>query len=226
MNGPARLDLHVHSRHSPDSRESLEAIVDRAVRIGLRGFALTDHNSIAGHAELATLQARRPELVLVPGVEVSTHEGHLLVYGVTAAPTAHRPIDETLRWVVEQGGVAVLAHPFRRFHGVGAAVARRVGVPAIETTNGHNGASANRGALAVASERGVGRTGGSDAHRALELGRATTRFASSVASVTEVLEELRAGRAEADGRGVTWTERIPLAFGTATRRLARALRPI
>ena len=108
-----RLDLHVHSHWSPDSRLTLEEAVDRLEFAGLSGFALTDHNSIAGHRELRALEARYPMYRFIPGVEVSTHEGHLLVYGIEALPPIHAPLADTLEWVRARGAVAVLAHPFR-----------------------------------------------------------------------------------------------------------------
>jgi predicted metal-dependent phosphoesterase TrpH len=217
MSAPARFDLHVHSLHSPDSTETVEAIVARAAALGLRGFALTDHNSVGGHSELAALAPRWPGLLLVPGIEVSTREGHLLVYGVHEAPTVHLPLDEVLRWTEARGGVAVLAHPFRTFHGVGYTVAARAAVPALETRNGHNGTRANRRAEELRAARRLGGTGGSDAHRALAMGRCTTEFAGTVGSLEDFLTELRAGRVIAVGRGLTWSERIRVGLGTLRR---------
>jgi predicted metal-dependent phosphoesterase TrpH len=226
MSAAARLDLHVHSRHSPDSDERVEAIAARASAMGLRGFALTDHNTVAGHAELRALAPRWPALVLVPGVEVSTREGHLLLLGVGEAPAPYLPIDEVLDWARSRGAVPVIAHPFRFFHGVGGAVASRAAVPALETRNGHNPTGANRRAQALASARRLGSTGGSDAHRADEVGRCTTEFAASVGSVEEVLAELAAGRTTAAGTQLTPSEVLRLALRNFGRRLARGLRPI
>ena len=226
MNAPTRFDLHVHSRHSPDSTESVEAIVARAAKIGLHGLALTDHNSVGGHAELAALGPRWPGLLLVPGVEVSTQEGHLLLYGISEAPPPHRPVGEVLRWAQDRGAVAVIAHPFRTFHGVGRTVVERAQVSAIEVRNGHNSARANRRAEAVRAARNLGGTGGSDAHYVGEIGRCTTELQRPVQSVDELLVELRAGRASAVGNGPGPAEQLGLALGTFGRRVARGFRGI
>ncbi len=226
MNGGPRFDLHVHSRHSVDSRESVEAILVRAAAIGLRGVALTDHNSVGGHAELTALAPRWPGLVLVPGVEVSTREGHLLLFGTDSVPRPQLPIREVLRWADDRNAVAVLAHPFRRIHGVGGRVASTAAVPALETLNGHNSPGANRSAERIRAARRLGATGGSDAHRAGEVGRCVTEFGRPIDSVSELLDELRAGRVRSEGREMSAGARLGLVLESFRRRVSRGLRPV
>ena len=224
--GRLRLDLHVHSRHSPDSSLSVEAIVTHAAERGLDGFALTDHNTVAGHAELAEWQARFPDLVLVPGVEVSTLEGHLLVYGVREVPPIRRPVAETVDWALACSGVPVLAHPFRLSHGVGRAAAESSRVPAIETVNGHNSPRANRRAAAVVHARQLGTTGGSDGHELGDLGRAFADFPENTRGLDGVLDALRAGKTTAGGSTLDLAGRVRTEWRTIGLRLRRWLRPI
>ncbi len=224
--GRRRLDLHVHSQHSPDSLLTLEAITSRLAAVGLDGFALTDHNTVDGHAELAKLRAQFPQFVFVPGVEISTREGHLLVYGVSIPPPSQMPVADTVEWVRDRGGVCVLAHPFRRAHGVGRAVAERVCVTGIETVNGHNSPGANRKAADVATGRHLAATGGSDAHQPIDLGRAFTEFPKGTTTVDDVLEAIRKGATTAGGRSLTLGGRIRYEGRTAWLRLRRGLRPI
>ena len=224
--GTVRLDLHVHSHHSPDSSLSIEAIVTSLVARGLNGFALTDHNSVAGHAELAEWQAKLPQCLLVPGVEVSTVEGHLLVYGVREAPPPHRPISETFEWALSHGGVPLLSHPFRRSHGVGRAIAERAGVSAIEAVNAHNSPRANRRAADLAARRHIGTTGGSDVHELHDLGRAFTVFAEGTSTIEEVLAALRSGAVKAGGETLPFSGRVRTEWRTVVLRLRRGLRPI
>jgi len=226
MSRPLRLDLHVHSNRSPDGRASVEELVAAAARGGLDGLALTDHNTVSGHRRLAELARDRPELRLIPGVEVSTREGHLLAYGVDAPPPPHRPVAESAEWVVAHGGVPVLAHPFRWTHGVGRRVAQAARVPALETVNGHNGRRANSRATAIAAARSLGTTGGSDAHRGEELGRAWTRFPEGSDAPDELLDALQRGTTVADGRSLGFGGRLAVATRSFTLRLGRGLRPI
>jgi predicted metal-dependent phosphoesterase TrpH len=226
MTGAIRLDLHVHSLHSPDSRLTLDEIASHLSYVGLKGFAITDHNNVAAHRELAGLRDHYPGILVVPGVEVSTREGHLLVYGVDEAPPPHRPIRETLEWVQEQGGVGILAHPFRWAHGAGRRVAETAPVAGLETVNGHASAVANAKAEVVAARRHLGVTGGSDVHEISDLGRAYTEFSGEVGSVNELLEALRTGRTGAGGRSLRWAGRLRWAFRTSALRVGRGLRPI
>lgn len=81
-----RGDLHIHSfRGSHDVKDAAAtpvAIVDAAKREGLAIISLTDHNEISNVA--AVVKAGRAAGVLViPGVELSTPEGHLLCYAPT-----------------------------------------------------------------------------------------------------------------------------------------------
>ncbi len=223
---PVRVDLHVHSHHSPDSNVPVAQLVRQARVAGLNGLALTDHNTVRGHAELIDLAAQHPDLLLVPGVEVSTIEGHLLAYGVPEAPPARRPVTETVAWIRARGGEAVPSHPFRRSHGIGRRVAGSVPVFALEAVNGHNSPRTNRAAARVVAARRLGSTGGSDAHRLADLGRAFTDLPDGTRSVDDVLEAVRRGTSRAGGRGASLTERAGLATRTALLRLRRGLRPI
>jgi len=226
MSGGLRLDLHVHSRCSPDGRAEVDQFVAALSGRNLEGFALTDHNTIAGHPRLAEIALEHPSIRLLPGVEVSTAEGHLLAYGLTQLPPQGKAVAETVEWVEAHGGVPVLAHPFRRVHGVGDAIARRARVPSVETLNGHNGARANARAAAVVSARRLGSTGGSDAHDPRDLGRTWTVFPEGAATVDDLLEALRRGTTTAAGRSADAGLRLQLAFRSLGLRIRRGFRPI
>jgi predicted metal-dependent phosphoesterase TrpH len=226
MTDGLRLDLHVHSHHSPDSRMTLEQIVERLPYTGLRGLALTDHNTVRGHAELAELARVHRSYALLPGVEVSTNEGHLLAYGVAELPPPHRPIGETIEWVRSHGGEPVLAHPFRWAHGVGRQITESSAVPAIEVRNGHNSDVANARAELIAARRTLGMTGGSDAHAIPELGRSFTQFPEDALTIDDLLEAIRRGRTSAGGRSLRFPGRIRLGVATGAKFLTRGFRPL
>ena len=118
------------------------------------------------------------------------------------------------------------AHPFRWSHGIGRRVAESVAVPALEGVNGHNAPWPNARALALASARRLGTTGGSDCHDPSGFARAVTVFPAGVDSVAGVLDALARGNTHAEGRSLSFGERVALTFGTVGRRAARGFRPI
>jgi predicted ATPase len=74
-----RADLHVHTHHDSDQHPtpSLGEYVDAAMASGISLLAITDHNSVRFVPD-ALKAAEGKDLVVLPGVEISTHDGHLL----------------------------------------------------------------------------------------------------------------------------------------------------
>ena len=226
MSATVRLDLHVHSRYSVDSRLSFEQILERITYEGLQGFALTDHNTTRGVSELARLRSSYPGFWFVPGVEISTQEGHLLAYGITEAPPGDRPLAETIERVAALGGVSVLAHPFRFVHGVGRRIASEIRVDALEGRNGKNSELANTRAELLAARRSLATTGGSDAHEPKLVGRAFTEFPGEVTSVDDLLEQIRGGRASSAGASLSFAGRVRSSVRDGLLRAFRGFRPV
>lgn len=104
-----RADLHLHTTYS-DGLGTVPAVLESARRAGLDVIAITDHDEVRS-ALLAADLAPRYGIAVVPGVEISTSEGHLLAYWVLRSVPAGRPLIETLLRVGEQGGLCVAAHP-------------------------------------------------------------------------------------------------------------------
>jgi DNA repair ATPase RecN/histidinol phosphatase-like PHP family hydrolase len=80
-----RADLHIHSFGSggsydvKDNTMTPTAIIDLAIAENLQVIAITDHNVI-GNVREAVQYAAGKDILVVPGVELSTADGHLLVY--------------------------------------------------------------------------------------------------------------------------------------------------
>lgn len=74
-----RADLHVHTFHDGDADPSpdLEAYVRTALDRGVSVLGITDHNTTR-FVSAALKAAEGTALFVVPGVEISTHDGHLL----------------------------------------------------------------------------------------------------------------------------------------------------
>jgi predicted metal-dependent phosphoesterase TrpH len=221
MSGGPRLDLHVHTRGSRDSSLTPEAAVRQALVEGLEGIAVTDHNTLSAIPAAREAARGAAGFLIIPGVEVTTAEGHLLVYGVERVPRSHRPLAETIDEARRLGGVPVLAHPFRWIHGAGEKAARTLPVMGIEVMNGRNPEIANARAGVVAAARRLAATGGSDAHESKSVGRCCTVCEGPASSVDEVLELLRQGRVHAEGKGQGLGGRFAISLANAGKRLAR-----
>ena len=112
------IDPHVHSEGSYDGHEPVELILEHAAEIGLDAVVITDHDVIRESRRAAEIAAEFG-LIGIPGVEVSTAHGHLLAVGVDRMPPRGREYAETVEWIHERGGVAIVPHPFQRSrHGV------------------------------------------------------------------------------------------------------------
>lgn len=75
-------DLHTHSIYSDGSLKP-EELIRKAVKSGLDGIALTDHDTVAGLAEAVT-EAEKHHYTFLPGIELTTDfgvfEAHILGY--------------------------------------------------------------------------------------------------------------------------------------------------
>ena len=199
-----RIDPHVHSEASYDGHDPVELLLEQAAEIGLDGIVVTDHDVIHESLRAAEL-APEYGLLGIPGVEVSTEVGHLLAIGVTEMPPRRAPLDETVAWVRDHGGVAVVPHPFQRTrHGV----PRRhlVDCDAVEVFNSWLFTGfRNRRARRFAAEHGYPALAASDAHSVPHVGRAYTELSLSdverdALDGGTVLDAVRSGATRMRGR--------------------------
>jgi len=202
-----RLDLHSHSRYSPDSKLDPAEIVRVAKSRGLDGIAITDHNAVEGAAK-AWDYARGIGVTVVRGTEVSTKEGHVLAYGVREPIPRDLSSRETVERIVADGGIPVAAHPYRFWSGLGEQATVETPFAAYEVRNARTLRRGNAKASALAASKGVPGIGGSDAHFLEEIGRAVT-VVEDASTEVEVLEAVRRGSARAEGvdRGASATVR-------------------
>lgn len=106
-----RADLHMHTCASdgiPTIREILNYV---EARKHLDVIAITDHDRI--DAALWAYEHRDEySYDIIPGVEVSSREGHILGLWVTMPIPKNLSLEDTVEAIHEQNGIAVLAHPY------------------------------------------------------------------------------------------------------------------
>jgi hypothetical protein len=205
------VDMHVHTtRGASDSALRPEELAGEALRLGLTGVHLSEHDRLWDPYVLARFREQH-RLFVANGMEVSTDLGHILTLGLDRYVAGIRRAEELRRVVQEAGGYMIVAHPFR--HLFDPAHFRRMGgkpfdltpeqaarlpvfqlVDALEALNGCNNLQENLFALRVAQVLGKPVTGGSDAHSNQGIGIYVTVFEHELESERQMLEELRAGR--------------------------------
>ena len=125
-----RADLHIHSYGEfgsydvKDSTMTPEAIVETAIEKGLKIISITDHNEIF-NSNTAIQYATDKDILVIPGIEVTTTQGHLLLYFETFnnlrsftgkltisedKKTTSQGIVECLDFASQYGGIGILAH--------------------------------------------------------------------------------------------------------------------
>jgi predicted metal-dependent phosphoesterase TrpH len=188
------VEFHCHTMASKDSMARPEALIAACRRKGIDRMVVTDHNSIAG-----ALAARQldPELVIV-GEEIMTTHGELLAAFVeTEIPPGLPPL-EAIRRLRQQGAFISVSHPFDEFRSghweFGDLLDIIPEVDAIETYNARSMLPVyTRWAQDLARQYDLPGTVGSDAHAALELGRAVL-YLDDFRDADQLRACLRAGR--------------------------------
>ncbi len=191
-----RFDLHIHSNFS-DGHDDVNAILKAAEKRGLDGIAITDHDTLGGsRAARRVIKDQKIEIALIPGAEVTTSEGHLLVLGVEEIPKRGLTPEETTEAAHELGGITIVPHPYHPFR---HAIGRIPGCDAVEVYNSkHLFGIANARARLGAMRRKLPMVAGSDSHFAETVGLGVTRIDAEDAA--SAIEAIRRGHTEIEGR--------------------------
>jgi predicted metal-dependent phosphoesterase TrpH len=181
--GSVLADLHMHSLHSWDCTTPVDDLLDSALASGLGALAVTDHNTIAGGVEArARARERGLPLHVIVGSEIKTaRDGEVIGLFLHDEVPRGLSFAEAVAAIHEQGGVVYLPHPFDHFHTTPAhaLIAQHVGdIDVFETANARLWLERdNRAAERFASEHGLRRGAGSDAHVPAGIGSAALRLA-------------------------------------------------
>jgi predicted metal-dependent phosphoesterase TrpH len=195
------IDLHTHSFFSGDGVSSPEEIITAARAKGLHGFAITDHNTCEAVHYLLEKGLMREDgkaiddFLIIPGVEITTADGHLLCIGATLPEPAKlkgRPAREICDLIHQRKGLAIPPHPYDLFRaGIRFSVLETLPIDAIEVFNAATTLRRyNRYAFKYAQERSLPMTAASDAHHAAAVGTAYTMLNTDDLSVKGILAQI------------------------------------
>jgi hypothetical protein len=196
-----KLDLHIHSQYSEDATGSPKDIIKILQKKGLQGMAITDHNTVEGG--LKALKVKPKEFIVIPGVEISTKDGHMLALNVTENIKSHLSVEETVEKIIDAGGLPVVPHLFRNMSGIKKEKLRniRTKISAIEVFNSCSLPQTNLKTAKIAKEYGLGGTGGSDAHDPIYAGYAYTTVDNTDINIDSILSEIN--KKKTWGEGIT-----------------------
>jgi len=172
------LDCHCHTIYSKhwlwgfDSLNTPEEMVKAAIKKGLNGLAVTDHNNVKGSLVAQKIAKKYKNFKIITGTEIITTSGEITGLGIKKNVPMLLSLDETIEKIHDLGGIAVAPHPFgihflRRCVRNGASKA-----DAIEVFNSTLAKPANQKALILAKKFNKSITAGSDAHSINEVGNA------------------------------------------------------
>ncbi|HJX25374.1 MAG TPA: CehA/McbA family metallohydrolase, partial [Chthoniobacterales bacterium] len=195
---PFNIDLHTHSFFSGDGVSSPEDLITAARAKNLHGLAITDHNTCEAVTYLLEKGLMREDgkpvddFLIIPGVEVTTAEGHLLCIGATLPYLKGRPAREVCDLIHEAGGFAIPPHPYDLFRaGIRFSTLETLPIDAIEVFNAATTLRRyNKYAFKYAQLRGLPMTAASDAHHAAAVGTAYTILNTDDFSVKGILAQI------------------------------------
>jgi predicted metal-dependent phosphoesterase TrpH len=190
------VDLHAHTRffhgfgtvapvYDPLGARLLGRMAEYR---GLDAVATTNHDYYRD------LSAGDADVTFVPGIEVTTDSGHVLVVG-PSPPKLTDPGVLTPEQVVEiaheRNCAAIIAHPFRN------STVRESDADFDAVERNGKGTESVEQVREFAAERDLPLVGGSDAHFPIEVGRAYTTVDAADATPEAVVDAIRSGDVEA-----------------------------
>ncbi len=211
-----RIDPHVHTLAS-DGIDGVEAMILAAIDKGLDAIGIADHERMdAAVAGKAIAEYRGWPIEVIVAEEVSTRGGHLLGLFMTKRIRPWHSLKDSIAMIHEQGGLAIIAHPLppyplcasegsiRKLMDEADPIFHPDGLEGFNPTTARMRWSHK--APALAEELGIAATGGSDAHKASNVGSTVTIFkGTSVADLRTALAE-RDTRWE--GSAYTWQDQL------------------
>ena len=165
-----KYDLHIHSKYSSDGVLEPEKIVKIAMKKGLDGIAVTDHNTIKGGLKAKKYETEDFKIII--GSEIMTERGEIIGLFLSEEVKS-KDAQGIISEIKEQGGIVVIPHPFdglrhSAFHPT------KEDVKFIDGVEGFNSRCVfqkyNTKAVEFAIKHDLAITGGSDAHFQNEIG--------------------------------------------------------
>ena len=192
-----KLDLHVHTVGSHDAhtrREDLPAIIRSR---GLDGVAVTEHNVFD--------PLKFSDALILPGVEISSSDGHVIALGISEMIQPGLPADVTIQRIHEQDGVAIIPHPYDPVSRCVKIARLKTRPDAVETVNADalSFYISNWLARRDSAKFKLPQVGSSDSHIPQTIGDAYTIIDAKSKDLKDILDGIRSGKVRAEGQATS-----------------------
>lgn len=131
-------DLHTHAigdgTLGPSTPDLVAAHLEAALEAGLDCIGVTDHDNLRPGLMAVEYAAKQNlPLLVIPGMEITTDQGHLVALGIEEPIPPHQEMGATIATIRERGAISILPHPFF------AELRERTDVDAMERFNARYG---------------------------------------------------------------------------------------
>ncbi len=210
-----KIDLHVHTHYSYDSLITPEQLVFYTRKRGLNGIAITDHDRIDGALKIA----KETDFLIIPGIEISSLNGHIVGLNVQELIPPKLGVDETVDKIHEAGGIAVASHPATFFKGsLGKHTNSKFDAVEVINASAFPFKYSVKHGREIALRLGISQVAGSDAHYAPEIGCAYTLVDAEL-QVDKIINAIIKGLCEPSGAAIPLTMRLKREILSLKRKL-------
>ena len=199
-----KMDSHIHSEYSPDSKSKLKDIFKVAKSRNIDIIAISDHNTVDGSKEARRL-TKKDDLLVIPSIEISSIEGHIIGFGCEEKIDRDLPAAETIDLIHDQSALAIIPHPYCFYrHGLLCkADYKDLKIDAIETKNARFIVGyCNNKAKNLSKNENLPSLGASDAHYFKFVGDCYSKI-DCEKDIDSVLKSIKKGKVEAFGKGTS-----------------------
>ena len=196
--------MHVHTCYSIDSVITPKELIFYAKKQGLQGVAVTDHDRLDGALKIAS----ETDFLIIPGIEVTSSDGHVVGLNVGEPIPSKLSATETVKRIHDAGGIAVACHPIGLFKG-GLGKRTSTEFDAVEVINSSAipFKYAMEQSMKIASRLRKPSLAGSDAHYGPEIGCAYT-VVNAEPDVNDVVEAICNGLCQPLGKAIPLSIRL------------------
>lgn len=108
-----KVDFHLHTKEDPKDNIKYDAyqLIERAASLGFKAIAITNHNQITINSKLQNF-AKKNNLLLLPGVEISCAGKHVIVINPPFNPAGQKFTWSDLEALRQPNSLIIAPHPY------------------------------------------------------------------------------------------------------------------